>query len=134
MAIVRLENLRVPPMVFLILPPKGWRTIVGSELKEMNSDAEVGLVESVSGLYLVVIPERLNGINKAAFTKDYFKDLLTDHEEDSYAKNSVCHSPMRPCLLFDLVLPMKIRLNTFIVFTGMEIQPKNYCLVCARES
>lgn len=54
----------------LAVEPKGnWRLIVGSELQQVNADAEVGLAHSAPEVFFMVIPERIAGVDPKAFVE-----------------------------------------------------------------
>jgi hypothetical protein len=50
-----------------VAPPEGWRVAVGAELRQMNGDAEIGLVHVNPEAYVTVIAERAAGVDRAAF-------------------------------------------------------------------
>src|SRR5262245_41368547 len=52
---------------FAVTPPAGWRVLVGSELRRMNAEAEVGLERTNPEGYVVVIPERAASVDRSAF-------------------------------------------------------------------
>ena len=52
---------------FRVTPPAGWRVVVGTELRRMNANAEVGLLRTQPEAYVILIPERVAGADPAAF-------------------------------------------------------------------
>ncbi len=71
-----------------IKPPAEWRMAVGGELDRMNADAEVGMVRSNPDAYIVFIPERIPGINRAKF-RQQLKQQIEQNLEGAKAKGSV---------------------------------------------
>ncbi len=63
-----------------VVPPKGWRLVVGDELIRMNEDAEVGLVTTADpAVYVVFTPERAAGVARAAMEAQYAEGLVEAH-------------------------------------------------------
>jgi hypothetical protein len=56
-------------MGFALRPPGNWRLLVGDELTQTNADAAIGLESAAPDLYLILIPERAAGVDRAEFTK-----------------------------------------------------------------
>ncbi len=57
--LVRDGVFRSAPYRLRVEAPAPWRVVAGSELEDMNADAEVGLLCEIPDLYLVLIPERV---------------------------------------------------------------------------
>ena len=63
-----------------LAPPSGWRLVVGDELREMNDDAEVGMIHGGDvAIYLTITSEMAAGVDAAALTEQYVKGLTQGH-------------------------------------------------------
>ena len=69
-----------------VVPPDGWRLVIGDELAAMNEDAEVGLVSTIDPeAYMVITPERAAGVPRAEMDAQYARGLLETHGASTVA-------------------------------------------------
>lgn len=59
-----------------VQPAGAFRLAIGTELAQMNSSAEVGLVANREGVYLILIFERASGVNPKAFADKIARDTM----------------------------------------------------------
>ncbi len=59
-----------------VQPAGAFRLVIGTELSQMNSSAEVGLVANREGVYFILIFERASGVDRKAFAAKIARDTM----------------------------------------------------------
>jgi len=83
-------------------PAEGWRIVTGSELRNMNGDAEVGLVHSVPECYMVVIPELFAAEDATSITDALRAQMKAGYGEPDEERRKM--TVMGQSVLFDRYL------------------------------
>ena len=71
-------------------PPPRWRLVVGAELDGMNTEAHVGMVQGDGQAFMVVISERVSGVDEERFSRF----LRTRFRENSLGASRVVGEPL----------------------------------------
>eukprot|EP00913_Durusdinium_trenchii_P005630 g5248.t1 len=58
-----------PVSRLIVEPRKPWHLLVGSTLTQLNAEADVGMQNDLASAYLVIVPERIVGLDVGKYTK-----------------------------------------------------------------
>jgi hypothetical protein len=70
-------------------PGKGWRFMGARELREVNSNASMGIENEREGIYAIVIAERITGISDAEYEDMILGMFEADHEVEKPVESKV---------------------------------------------
>lgn len=62
----------------VVRPRKGWQVVVGGALTQMNSEAEVGLVSAAPEAYMLLLLERVPGIDPETYAAERLEALVAE--------------------------------------------------------